>query len=95
MATVNPPPVLRRPPEFERNRNTRAYLKSLEDIIFQLWLKVDGSSSDFANIEQDILSNNALINALQQQVGSGDILTIDTTGFTVDTTKQFTDEVQA
>ena len=31
---------------------------------------------------------------LQKQVGSGIPLTIDTTGFTVDTTKQFTDQTE-
>jgi len=32
---------------------------------------------------------------LQQRIGSGQELTIDTTGFTVDTTKQTTDQTEA
>lgn len=40
-------------------------------------------------------SLNALLLRLQNQVGSGKPLTIDTTGFTVDTTFQFTDQTEA
>ena len=35
------------------------------------------------------------INRIQQQVGSGIPLTVDTTGFTVDTDFQFTDQTEA
>jgi hypothetical protein len=49
------------------------------------------------DIEDDsgIGALNALVLRLQDQVGSGKKLTIDTTGFTVDTTKQFTNQTEA
>ncbi len=37
---------------------------------------------------------NAQLFNVQSQIGSGLTLTIDTTGFTVDTTKQFTDQTE-
>ncbi len=49
------------------------------------------------DIENDsgIGALNALVLRLQDQVGSGKPLTIDTTGFTVDTAFQFADETEA
>ena len=40
-------------------------------------------------------SLNAILIRLQKQVGSGQVLTIDTSGFTVDTSFQFTDQAEA
>ena len=40
-------------------------------------------------------SLNAILIRLQKQVGSGQVLTIDTSGFTVDTSFQFTDQSEA
>ena len=49
-----------------------------------------------SDIEDDsgIGALNALVLRLQDQVGSGKPITIDTTGFTVDTTFQFTDQTE-
>ena len=41
-----------------------------------------------------VSSMNSKLFSIQQQIGSGLSLTIDTTGFTVDTTKQFTDQTE-
>lgn len=48
------------------------------------------------DIEDDsgIGALNALVLRLQEQVGSDKPITIDTTGFTVDTTFQFTDQTE-
>ena len=57
----------------------------------------DITNTNTSDIEDDsgIGALNALVLRLQEQVGSGKPLTIDTTGFTVDTTKQFTDQTEA
>ena len=57
----------------------------------------DNTNVNTQDIEDDsgIGSLNAIIVGLQKQVGSGKKLTIDTTGFTIDTTKQFTDQTEA
>ena len=44
--------------------------------------------------EETIGSLSAKVAKLESQVGSGIPLTIDTTGFTVDTTKQFTEQTE-
>lgn len=48
------------------------------------------------DIENDsgIGALNALVLRLQEQIGSGKPLTIDTTGFTVDTALQFADQTE-
>lgn len=54
------------------------------------------SNTNTQDIEDDsgIGALNALVLRLQEQVGSGKPITIDTTGFTVDTTLQFTDQTE-
>lgn len=56
----------------------------------------DNSNTNTQDIEDDsgIGALNALVLRLQDQVGSGKPLTIDTTGFTIDTTFQFTDQTE-
>ena len=54
------------------------------------------SNTNTQDIEDDsgIGALNAIVLRLQAQVGSGKKLTIDTTGFTVDTTFQTTDQTE-
>ena len=56
------------------------------------------SSETLENTTNSVNSISRGINAqlfnVQSQIGSGLALTIDTTGFTVDTTKQFTDQTE-
>ena len=44
--------------------------------------------------DSGIGSLNAIVVGIQKQVGSGKPVTVDTTGFTVDTTFQFADETE-
>ena len=57
----------------------------------------DNTNVNTQDIEDDsgIGALNALVLRLQAQVGSGKPLTVDTTGFTVDSTNQFADETEA
>lgn len=57
----------------------------------------ENTNMNTSDIDDDsgIGSLNAIVLRLQSQVGSGKILTVDTTGFTVDTTLQFADQVEA
>lgn len=54
------------------------------------------SNTNTSDIEDDsgIGALNAILLRIQDQVGSGKPITIDTTGFTVDTTFQFTDQTE-
>jgi hypothetical protein len=88
-APIIPP---RRPEEFfnEDGTFTLRALRFFEDL-------TGNTNVNTQDIEDDsgIGALNALVLRLQAQVGSGKPLTIDTTGFTVDTTFQFTDQTEA
>jgi len=65
---------------------------------FRFFEDLTGNTNTNAqDIEDDsgIGALNALVVRLQAQVGSGKPVTVDTTGFTVDTTNQFADETEA
>ena len=51
MAKVNPPPFLKTPKEFLKNKETRAYFKAAEFMWFQLWKRSGGGSDLFTSIE--------------------------------------------
>ena len=73
------------------------FLKELRFIVFQLW-KRTGAGDDLINsniADLNFSANLSDINDLRLQVGSGKPVTVDTTGFTVDTTKQTTDKKEA
>jgi hypothetical protein len=65
-------------------------------ILFQLWKRV-GAGEDLVDdsLEQVITALGAQLKELQDQVGSGELLTVDTTSWTVDTTKFWADEAEA
>lgn len=62
---------------------------------FESITDITNTNTDDIDDDSGIGALNALVLRLQEQVGSGKPLTIDTTGFTVDTTKQFTDQTEA
>ena len=93
---VNPPPHVPIPKEFQRTPGLFSWATQVGRILFQLWNAKNDNDNIIDNGELTTNTNNlAQLSALEQRLGSGDILTIDTTGFTVDTTKQFTDQVNA
>ena len=63
---------------------------------FIRWIELvtQGGNESSQLIEEDtgIIGVNAQILAIRKQIGSGIPLTVDTTGFTVDTTFQFADQ---
>jgi len=65
---------------------------------FQQFLdEIDQESEEAETITTSVIGQiaMALVKDIQDQVGSGDALTIDTTSFTIDTTVQFTDQTEA
>ena len=48
MVAANPPPILRKPKELQENPSVRAYLDSLERIVYQLWLRT-GAGDDLVD----------------------------------------------
>lgn len=90
---VNPPPQLRIPSQFLQNQETREYMRQIEVILFQLWQRTGGDDDliDISNNQFNQVSSSQLL-ALQKQVDGLPNVTIDTTGFTIDTTRQTTDK---
>ena len=94
--SVNPPPFLKLPPEFLKNRQTRAFVEQQNQVIFQLRNRSGGNNdavSDLANFSTN--GNSSQTQWLQKQINGLPEFTIDTTGFTTDTTFITTDKVSA
>tara|TARA_R110000782_G_scaffold200813_3_gene289598 strand:- start:559 stop:852 length:294 start_codon:yes stop_codon:yes gene_type:complete len=93
---VNPPPFLRLPPEFLKDRQTRAFIEQQNQVIFQLWNRLGGNNdavSDLANFSTNGFGSQ--IQWLQKQIDGLPEFTIDTTGFTADLTFITADKVIA
>ena len=87
MVAVSPPPYIVLPKEFLDDPEKREYFQQQNFIIYQLWKRTGGSEDAISTISDSagpILS--ARLNSLEQRIGSGDALTSDETGFTVDLT---------
>jgi len=84
---------------FELNRSGLSNEQRLEFTLRALKF-FENLTNDTNTVIQEVddtdssISVNSKIFSIQQQIGSGLALTIDTTGFTVDTTKQFTDQTE-
>lgn len=84
---------------FEKNRAGASNEERLEFTLraLKFFESLSDSNNDVTQIVDDTddpTSFNSKLFSIQQQIGSGLSLTIDTTGFTVDTTKQFTDQTE-
>ena len=95
MSRVNPPPHLRMPEEFFADKGKRSYFEQLQFIIFQMWKRTGGGEDAIAAVNQPFPSSQAAFNDLIDRLGSGDALTSDETGFTVDSTKLTVDMTEA
>ena len=92
MNRVNPPEQLKLP-EIKEVGLIR-FLHDLKFIVFQLW-KRTGAGGDWVEDNQSDIGYSHTLSKLfdiRQQIGSGKPVTIDTTGFTIDTTEQTTDK---
>jgi hypothetical protein len=87
---VNPPPFLRLPPEFLKDRQTRAFIEQQNTVIFQLWNRMGGNNDAISDI--NIFSTSVTSQWIQKQIAGLPEFTVDTTGFTIDTTLITTDK---
>ena len=93
---VNPPPFLNIPKDFLANKEQRAFFQQQNTILFQLWQKLGGASdpiSELANFSTNGFSSQ--VQFLQQQIDGLPEFTIDTEGFTFDSTEITFDKVIA
>lgn len=93
---VNPPPQLNIPRQFLGDNETRAFFEQQRTILFQLYQKTGGSSDPISaatNARDSAYSTFA--QHLQRQIDGLPEFTIDTSGFTIDTSLITTDKVTA
>ena len=95
MAKVNPPPHLKIPKDFFEKKDKRTYFQQIEFILFQLWTKTGGGADTVETGNEFNPLTAARLTSLEQRIGSGDALTSDETGFTVDSTALTVDQVEA
>lgn len=84
---VNPPPRLRTPDAFSKDREVRAYVEQLQTIVFQLYNRTGGDGDEITDlIEGNTSSLDSNLQQVIKRLNGLPQFTIDTTGFTVDTT---------
>jgi hypothetical protein len=94
--SVNPPPQLKIPKAFLEDREVRAFIQQQNTILFQLYNRSGGSNDSVSSLENFSTSGfSSEVQFLQQQLNGLPELTIDSSGFTVDTTFITTDKVIA
>ena len=93
---VNPPKQLVLPPKIAQDPELKKAFDDRDFILFQLW-KRTGAGEDLVDdsLEQVITALGAQLKELQDQVGSGEPLTVDSTSWSVDTTIFWADETEA
>ena len=93
---VNPPPFLKIPPEFLKDRVTRAFFEQQNTVIFQLWNKLGGNNDPVADLANSSSNgNSSQVQWMQKQISGLPEFTIDTSGFTFDSTEITFDKVIA
>ena len=93
---VNPPPFLKIPPEFLKDREKRAFFEDNLTILLQLYTKLGGNNDPLSDLENRNANGfGSQVQFLQQQIDGLPEFTIDTTGFTFDSTEITFDKVIA
>ena len=95
MVAVSPPPYIVLPKEFLDDPEKREYFQQQNFIIYQLWKRTGGSEDNIAALANSGPSLSSRLITLEQRIGSGDALTSDETGFTVDLTIFSVDQDEA
>ena len=86
MTNVIPPGYLKIPVELHSPDDVFQYFKAKDFLLLQLWQRTGGSQDLIAQASNPGPLQVARLTAIEQRLGSGDALTSDETGFTVDTT---------
>lgn len=93
---VNPPPQLRIPESLAQDRETFAYFRQVQQILFQLWNRSGGEEDGIADAQEPVIATAiSQLKELEERIGSGELLTVDTTAWTADQTIFFADETEA
>ena len=91
---VNPPPQLRIPKAFLKDNEVRAFIEQQNIILFQLYRKLGGVNDPISQIGTEGISNfSSILQQVLKQLDGLPEFTIDTSGFTTDSTFITTDKV--
>ena len=83
------------PIDLQDTKSKRVYFEELERFLFQVWDNLDAGTAIPAVLSEANRKADTLLYAVLDKVSLGDTVTIDTTGFTIDTTEQFTDSTES
>ena len=85
---VNPPPQQKLPEKIFSDKEMRDYFTYQQEILFKLWLRTGGGEDIISDTAERVgatqVNSQAQLNEINDRLGSGDPLTSDETGFTVD-----------
>ena len=93
---VNPPKQLKLPAKVAADPEMSKSFYDRDFILFQMWKRL-GGGDDLVDEAINRLNNSVKLSDIfdiRKQIGSGKPVTIDTTGFAVDTTEQTTDKTE-
>ena len=94
MAKVDPF-IVKWPNKWVRDPEIGPVLQYLNRFLHDLWQRTGGGDDAISDAAAFNNSSLAQLNQLREQIGSGDALTSDETGFTVDTIKLTVDQTEA
>jgi len=90
------PFVIQWPRAWMQDNEIRPTIEYLNRFLHDMFIRTGGGEDLIDDsLEQVITALGAQLKDLQDQVGSGEPLTVDTTSWTVDTTKFWADETEA
>lgn len=91
MARVDPF-VIQWPRKWIEDPDLNSTIQYLNKFLYELWIRTGGGTDDISNTASVFNSGlNSTALALLDKVSLGDEITVDTSGFTVDTTFLFAD----
>lgn len=90
--TIVDPRIYPIPLALQKDPEVRKYFEDLERWAHDMWVRTGGGSDAIAPTVSDTNRKaDTLLYAVLDKVSLGNPVTIDTTGFTIDTSLQFTD----
>jgi len=95
MTIVNPPPQTRIPKVFQKDPEVFNYFKARDFTQYQLWLRTGGPTDAVSGDSVQSATLQAQLTELTSRIGSGDALTSDETGFSVDSDRLTVDMDEA
>ena len=96
---ANPPPQAKLPAKILNDDELRDYFVAQQEDMYRLWLRSGGGTDNTTIIIEQLktikTNQSAALDDINERLGSGDTLTSDETGFSVDSTNLTVDMIEA